>query len=60
MYYKAKCKFRSLSSISPSSRPDLAKKEDNPEEALKEFQVIVEQEEDKGDWYVRRSGVGLE
>lgn len=27
-----------------------AKKEDNPEDALKDFQAIVEQEEEKGDW----------
>ncbi|KIM88750.1 hypothetical protein PILCRDRAFT_2939 [Piloderma croceum F 1598] len=27
-----------------------SKKEDNPEEALKEFRAIVDQEEDKGDW----------
>lgn len=27
-----------------------AKKEDNPEEALKEFKAIVDQEEEKGDW----------
>jgi hypothetical protein len=29
-----------------------AKKEDSPEEALKDFRAIVEQEEEKGDWYV--------
>jgi len=29
-----------------------AKKEDSPEEALKEFRAIVDQEEEKGDWYV--------
>jgi hypothetical protein len=28
-----------------------AKKEDNPEEALKEFRAIVDQESEKGDWY---------
>jgi len=27
-----------------------SKKDDNPEEALKDFQAIVEQEEEKGDW----------
>ncbi|KAF7303021.1 PCI domain-containing protein [Mycena kentingensis (nom. inval.)] len=27
-----------------------SKKEDNPEEALKEFRAIVEQEDEKGDW----------
>lgn len=29
-----------------------AKKEDNPEEALKEFAAIVDQETEKGDWWV--------
>ena len=29
-----------------------AKKEDNPEEALKEFRAIVDQETEKGDWLV--------
>lgn len=35
------------------SLPDslIAKKEDSPEEALKAFKVIVEREEEKGDWY---------
>jgi COP9 signalosome complex subunit 2 len=28
----------------------VAKKEDNPEEALKEFRAIVDQEDEKGDW----------
>ena len=28
----------------------IAKKEDNPEQALKEFRAIVDQEEEKGDW----------
>ena len=28
----------------------VAKKDDNPEEALKEFRAIVQQEENKGDW----------
>ncbi len=31
------------------------KKEDNPEEALKEFRAIVEQEDEKGDWCVTLS-----
>ena len=30
----------------------LAKKEDNPEDALKAFLSIVDKEEKKGDWYV--------
>jgi hypothetical protein len=29
----------------------IAKKEDDPEQALKEFKAIVEKEEQKGDWY---------
>jgi hypothetical protein len=29
-----------------------AKKEDNPEEALKAFRALVEQETGKGDWFV--------
>lgn len=32
------------------TEPNTAKKEDNPEQALKEFRAIVEQEEEKGDW----------
>ena len=28
----------------------VAKKEDNPEQALKDFRAIVDQEEEKGDW----------
>jgi hypothetical protein len=28
----------------------LAKKEETPEEALKEFRAIIDQEEEKGDW----------
>ena len=29
-----------------------AKKEDDPEQALKEFKAIVDKEEEKGDWYI--------
>lgn len=29
----------------------IAKKDDNPEDALKEFRAIVDQEEEQGDWY---------
>lgn len=29
-----------------------AKKDDNPEEALKEFRAIVDQEEEQGEWWV--------
>jgi len=31
--------------------PRIAKKEDDPEQALKEFKAIVDKEEEKGDWY---------
>ena len=47
-----------LSVCSPSfviaifSLPRIAKKEDDPEQALKEFKAIVDKEEEKGDWYV--------
>lgn len=34
-----------------------AKKEDNPEQALKEFRAIVDQEDEKGDWYA--SGIPM-
>lgn len=40
---------------------DIAKKEDDPEQALKEFKVIVDKEEEKGDWLVvYHSNVGVE
>lgn len=29
----------------------LAKKEDKPEQALREFRTIIDQETEKGDWY---------
>lgn len=50
MYYAAKCPLlffrcrRILNSM-------VAKKEDDPEQALKEFKAIVDKEEEKGDWY---------
>jgi hypothetical protein len=31
----------------------IAKKEDDPEQALKEFRAIVDKEEEKGDWCVQ-------
>jgi len=34
------------------SLPRTAKKEDDPEQALKEFKTIVDKEEEKGDWYI--------
>jgi hypothetical protein len=50
MYYAAKCTL--ISSVAAiSSFPRIAKKEDDPEQALKEFKAIVEKEEEKGDWY---------
>ena len=42
--------------LAPTTKPYLtylhhsAKKEENPEDALKEFRAIVDQEEEKGDW----------
>ncbi len=39
--------------VSPKSTG--GKKEDNPEQALKEFRAIVDQEEEKGDWSVTHS-----
>jgi hypothetical protein len=36
----------------PALMVTAAKKEDNPEEALKEFRAIVDQEVEKGDWFV--------
>ena len=54
MYYVAKCQLlclqrgtRTISDLNAT-----AKKEDNPEGALKDFRAIVDQEEEKGDWYV--------
>lgn len=37
--------------VKPRLKAFTAKKEDNPEQALKEFRAIVDQEEEKGDWY---------
>ena len=52
MYYVAKCfRLTLLHGIFSWPGP-LAKKEDSPEEALKAFKVIVEREEEKGDWWV--------
>ena len=51
MYYAAKCALISIF-IVISSFPRVAKKEDDPEQALKEFKTIVEKEEEKGDWCV--------
>jgi len=49
MYYTAKC-LSFAPAILLSSSFLSAKKEDNPEEALKEFHAIVEQEQEQGDW----------
>ena len=38
-----------------SSTLSAAKKDDNPEEALKDFRAIVEQEQEQGDWQVFNS-----
>ena len=50
LYYTAKC-LSAAPAIPLSSSFLSAKKEDSPEEALKEFRAIVEQEEEQGDWY---------
>ena len=49
MYYTAKCKKIILNSMR-CFNVILAKKEDNPEEALIAFKTIVEKEDEKGDW----------
>ena len=52
LYYTAKgASFVRFRSLSWSYRP-AGKKEDSPEDALKAFRAIVEQEETKGDWCV--------
>ncbi|PPQ77002.1 hypothetical protein CVT25_014819 [Psilocybe cyanescens] len=53
MYYKAKCTLLIFSNWNLTlriGRCDSAKKEDSPDEALKEFRAIVDQEDEKGDW----------
>lgn len=52
MYYKAKCMLFCFSTTEPypTYLRRLAKKEEAPEEALKEFRAIIDQEEEKGDW----------
>jgi hypothetical protein len=52
MYYSAKGECVLLSCLNHAEKFCAGKKEDNPEEALKEFRAIVAQEEEKGDWYV--------
>ena len=50
-----------VSSSCPTHDPDWpqAKKETSPEQALKEFRAIVDQEEEKGDWCATRSSSPL-
>ena len=43
------CRFSFAVAIFSPQR--VAKKEDDPEQALKEFKAIVDKEEEKGDWY---------
>lgn len=43
--------YRFFLTVAVFSFPWIAKKEDDPEQALKEFKVIVDKEEEKGDWY---------
>ena len=50
MYYTAKCESSYIALVYCYSRLSAAKKEDTPEQALKEFKAIVDQEEEKGDW----------
>ena len=52
MYYTAKCTYKTMVTSVAYTERILAKKDDNPEQALKEFRAIVDQEEEKGDWYV--------
>jgi hypothetical protein len=55
MYYKAKGTDDYLPRLGLKTDSDLiatAKKEDDPEGALKDFKAIVDQEEEKGDWSV--------
>jgi len=58
MYYAAKCALISFVIII-SLFPRVAKKEDDPEQALKEFKTIIEKEEEKGDWCVPFADVTL-
>jgi len=44
------CRFSSA--LAAFSFLRTAKKEDDPEQALKEFKAIVDKEEEKGDWYI--------
>jgi hypothetical protein len=52
MYYAAKCTPIPPYVVAVSSIPRVAKKEEDPEQALKEFKAIVDKEEEKGDWYI--------
>jgi COP9 signalosome complex subunit 2 len=53
MYYTAKSTSCPLSTLFlKSEHSNTAKKEDNPEAALKDFRAIVAQEKEKGDWCV--------
>ena len=57
MYYTAKCMLLLVyHCVHPwvGANHPIAKKEDNPEQALKEFRAIVDKEEEKGDWYVQQ------
>ena len=44
------CRFCSTTEPCLTYLRRLAKKEEAPEEALKEFRAIIDQEEEKGDW----------
>lgn len=43
---------RFLLTVAVFSFPRIAKKEDDPEQALKEFKAIIDKEEEKGDWCI--------
>jgi hypothetical protein len=52
MYYTAKCLLSALSLSVASHSEFTAKKEESPEQALKEFAAIVDQDEPMSDWYI--------
>ena len=51
MYYTAKCLYLALFLLVSHSEIT-AKKEESPEQALKEFASIVDQDDPMSDWYI--------
>ena len=52
MYYTAKCLHLVLFVTCRTTHPEvIAKKEESPEQALKEFAAIVDQDDPMSDWY---------